>query len=203
MQVTRQNNLCLSIAKIQYCKDQVKFFGTTYTTKCHKPTNDRIKAITEMHQPTNVRELQCFLGICNFLSKYSPRMAELSEDLCQLTCKGVQFNWGPEHSETFQALKKELTSAPVPAYYEPIKPVVLQTNASTWGLGAVLIQQNKPIYSALKALQESQKKYVAIELEALAMSWPIEKFHHYLCGQKFTLETDHRPLVSILSKSLL
>ena len=85
MQVTRQNNLDLGIDKIQYCKDQVKFFGTTYTTKGHKPTNDKIKAITEMCQPTNVRELQCFLGMCNFLSKYSPRMAELSEDLHQPT----------------------------------------------------------------------------------------------------------------------
>ena len=158
MQVTRQNNLCLSIEKIQYCKDQVEFFGTTYTTKGHKPTNDKIKAITEMHQPTNVRELQCFLGMCNVLSKCSPRMAELSEDLCQLTCKGVQFNWGPKHSEAFQALKRELTSAPVLAYYDPSKPVVLQTDASTWGLGAVLIQQNKPIYFASKAFQESQKK---------------------------------------------
>ena len=105
MQVTRQNNLCLSINKIQYHKDQVEFFGTTYTTKGHKPTNDKIKVITEVHQPTNVRELQCFLGMCYFLSKYSPRMAELSEDLHQLTCKGVQFNWHPEHSEAFLALK--------------------------------------------------------------------------------------------------
>ena len=51
-------------------------------------------------------------------------MAKLSED-CQLACKGIQFNWGPEHSEAFQALKKELTSAPVLAYYDPSKPVVL------------------------------------------------------------------------------
>ena len=116
MQVTRQNNLHLSINKNQYCKDQVEFFGTTYTTKGHKPTNYKIKAITEMHQTTNERELQCFLGICNFLSKNSPRMIELSEDLCQLTCKGVQFNWVPKHSEAFQVLKMELTSAPVLAY---------------------------------------------------------------------------------------
>ena len=89
------------------------------------------------------------------------------------------------------------------AYYDPTKPVVLQMDTSTWGLGAVLIQQNKPIYFALKALQESQKKYVPIKLEALAASWAIKKFHHYLYGQKFTLETDQRPLVSILNKSLL
>ena len=58
-----------------------------------------------MHQPTNVWELQCFLCMSNFLSKYSPRMAELSEDLHLLTGKGVQFKWGQEHTDTFHALK--------------------------------------------------------------------------------------------------
>ena len=89
------------------------------------------------------------------------------------------------------------------AYYDPRKPAVLQMDASTQGLVAVLIQQNKPIYFASKAPQESQKKCVVIELEALAMSWAVKKFHHYLYGQMFTLETDQRPLVSILSKNLL
>ena len=69
MQVTRQNNLHLGIDKIRYHKDQVESFGTTYKTEGHKPTNNKIKAIREMHQPTNVRELQCFLGMCNFLFK--------------------------------------------------------------------------------------------------------------------------------------
>ena len=131
MQVTRQNNLHLSIDKIQHCKDQVEFLCTTYTTKGHQPTNDKIKAITEMCQLTNVKELQYFPGMCNFLYKYSPRMPELSEYLCQLTCKAVHFNWGPKHSEVFQALKKESTSAPGLAYYDSSKPVMLQMNAST------------------------------------------------------------------------
>ena len=61
----------------------------------------------------------------HFFSKYSPRMAELPEDLHQLACKGVQFNWGLEHTDAFHALEKELTSAPVLNYYDPSKPVVL------------------------------------------------------------------------------
>ena len=106
MQVTRQNNLHLDIDKIQYCKDQVEIFGAIYTTKGHKPANDKVKAITEMHQSTNVWKLQCFQGMCTFLSKYSPRVAELSEDIHLLTCKGVQFNWGPEHTDTFHTPKR-------------------------------------------------------------------------------------------------
>ena len=142
-------------------------------------------------------------GHVQFLSKYSPRMAQLSEDLHLLTCKGVKFNLGPEHNDAFHTVEKDLTSAPVTNYYDPSKLVVLHMDASLKGSCAVLLQENKPVYFASKALQASQKKYVAIELKALAVSWAVKKFHHYLYGQQFTLETDQMPLESILNKSLL
>ena len=95
---------------------------------------DKVKAIIEMTTPTSVTELQCFLGICNFLSKFSPRMAEISEPLRQLTCKGVPFIWGPEHTEAFNMLKREISTAPVLKYYDPHKPLTLQTDACSKGL---------------------------------------------------------------------
>ena len=79
---------------------------------------------------------------------------------------------------------------------------MLQTDASCKGLGACLLQNQKPVYSASKALSETQKVYVAIELESLAVAWAMEKFHHFLYGNKFVLETDQKPLEVILSKSL-
>ena len=92
--------------------------------------------------------------------------------------------------------------APILAYYNPNKPTILQTNASCKGLGACLLQSEKPVYFASKALTEMQKGYVAIELESLAVAWVIEKFHHFLYGNEFILETDQKPLEAILSKSL-
>ena len=92
LQVTRENGLCLGFDKILYKKDEISFYRDTYTVHGHKPAEERKKAIAEMPRPTNVKELQNFLGVCNFLSKYSPRLAELSNDLCQLTCKGIPFN---------------------------------------------------------------------------------------------------------------
>ena len=80
--------------------------------------------------------------------------------------------------------------------------MVLQTDASCKGLGACLLQNEKPVYFASKALTEMQKGYVAIELESLAVAWAMEKFHHFLYGNQFTLETDQKPLEAILSKSL-
>ena len=92
--------------------------------------------------------------------------------------------------------------APILAYYNPNKPTIFQTNASCKGLGACLLQNEKPVYFVSKALTETQKVYVAIELESLAVAWAIEKFCHFLYGNEFTLETDQKPLEVILSKSL-
>ena len=71
---------------------------------------DKVQAVTDMTMPTSVTELQHFLGMCNFLSKFSPRMAEISEPLHQLTCKGNPFIW---HTEVFQLLKREISTASI------------------------------------------------------------------------------------------
>ena len=114
----------------------------------------------------------------------------------------VPFNWGPEHQESFNMLKKELVRAPVLAYYNPQKETVLQTDASTKGLGACLLQDEKPIYFTSKALTEMQRGYVAIEIESLTVAWAVEKCHHFLYSCHFILKTDQKPLKAILSRSL-
>ena len=80
--------------------------------------------------------------------------------------------------------------------------MVLQTDASIKGLGRCLLQNGKPVYFPSKALTETQKRYVAIELESLVVVWAMEKFHHFIYGTHFTLEMDQKPLEAILSKSL-
>ena len=75
------------------------------------------------------------------------------------------------------------------AYYDPKKTTVLQTDPSINGLGACLLQDKKPVYFASKALTEAQGGYVSIELESLAVAWAMEKFHHFLYGNHFLLET--------------
>ena len=82
-----------------------------------------------MTVPTNVTELQTFLGMCHYLAKYSARTAELSEPLWQLTCKDTPFIWGLEHDEALKALKKEISAAPTLRYYDPCQPLVLQADA--------------------------------------------------------------------------
>ena len=202
LQTARENNVKLNFEKLQYKQTQVDFFGETYTTDGRKPSSDKVQAITNMPQPVNKKELQSFIGMVNYLSKFTPRLSELAECLRDLIRINVPFQWGPEHTEAFAGIKQEIIHAPVLKYYDPKKPNVLQTDASIKGLGACLLQCGHPVYFGSKALTDSQKGYVAIELEALAVSWAMEKFHHFLYATKFILETDQKPLETILAKSL-
>ena len=131
-----------------------------------------------------------------------PRLTELSEPIRELIKGKVPFNWDPEHQQSFAMLKKELVRAPVLTYYNPQKETILQMDASIKGLGACLLQDDKPIYFASKALTETQRGYIAIEIESLAVAWAIEKCHHFLYGCQFILEIDQKPLEAILSRSL-
>ena len=99
----------------------------------------------------------------NYLSKFSARQSELFEPIRELSKEKVSFNWGPEHWEAFNVIKKEIAKAPILAYYDPNKETILQTDASIKGLGACLLQQCKPVYLTSKALTETQKGYVVIE----------------------------------------
>ena len=106
---------------------------------------------------TKVTELQTFLQICQYLAKYSARAAALSEPLQQLTCKDTPFTWGPEHDEALKALKKEMSAAPTLRYYEPHQALLLQTDACSKGLGAVLLQNGQAVHFASKTLHGSQE----------------------------------------------
>ena len=77
-------------------------------------------------------------------------------------------------------MKKEIARAPILTYYNPKKESILQADASIKGLGACLLQDQKLVYFASKAPTETQRGYVAIEIESLAVAWAMEKFHHFL-----------------------
>ena len=173
-----------------------------YTTQGCKPSDTKVKAITEMPKPENLKDLQTFLGMIQYQSKFSPYIAELAKPLQDLAKKNAPYAWGPEHNQAFEYIKNEIVQAPILCYYDLKKEAVLQTDASIKGLGACLLQDGHPIYFASKSLQDAECGYVAIELEALAVAWAMEKFHHFLYASHFTLETDQKPLETILAKSL-
>ena len=162
LQIARRCNVKLNYDKLKFKCTEVNFYGETYTTDGHKPAQNKITAIVEMPPPTSRKEVQSFIGMVNYLTKFSVRLTELSEPIRELIKEKVPFNWGPEHQESFNKLKKEIVRAPVLVYYNPQKETILQTDASSKGLGACLLQDEKPIYFASKALTKTQRGYVAI-----------------------------------------
>ena len=180
----------------------MEFFGKTYTIPGHKPSDTKATAITEMPKPTTLKDLQTFLGMVQYFSKFSPRIAEITELLRDLMKKHAPYAWGPDHNHAFDSIKKEIVHTPILRYYDPKKETVLQTDASIKGLGTCLLQDRHPIYSASKLLQDAECRYVTIELKALTVTWAMEKFHHFLYASHFTLETNQKLLETIFAKSL-
>jgi hypothetical protein len=199
----RDHGIKLGANKIQYKLPSVEFYGITCTADGHKPQDSKISAILDMKTPTTVKQLQSFLGMVQYLNQYSPKLADLCNPLYKLTRKDTNFQWELEHDEAFNAIKQELVKQPVLQYYDVKKPVTLQVDASNTGLGLVLLQEQHPILFASRALRDHELNYVAIEKEACAVAWAMERCHHYLYGRFFYLETDHKPLETILSKSIV
>ena len=97
----------------------------------------------------------------------------------------------------FSRTKEEISKNVTLPYFNPNSSITLQTDASKKGLGAVLLQNSKPVMFASRALTGSERNYQNLERECLATIWGMEKFHYFLYGKEFTLETDQKPLVSI------
>ena len=129
-------------------------------------------------------------------------MSECEQLIRELSKEQVPFNWGPERQSAFTMIKKEIVEAPALAYYNPKEVESPPNRCKHKRLGACLLQDERPVYFASKALPEAQKGYIAIELESLAVAWAMEKFHHFLYASHFILETDQKPLEVILSKSI-
>ena len=155
----------------------------------------------KMDPSSNLADLQSFLGMTQFLSRFVPNLASLSANLWDLTKKS-DFQWGPEHQSAVDNIKHAITSAGSLQYFDSTKPVTIQVDASPRRLGATLIQDKGPIEYRSKLLTETETRYSNIEREMLAVVHGLEKLHYYAYGRHITVETDHKPLEAIFKKHL-
>ena len=150
-----------------------------------------------MSAPTSRQELQTFLGLANYMGPFIPNLSTLTAPLRELLKENHQFVWSPAHQEAYNKIKDSISST-----FDPRKEITLQVDASLKGRGAVLLQDNKPVAFASKALTDVETRYANIERELLAVVYGCEKFRTYLFGHNFTVKTDHKPLESIHLKHL-
>ena len=101
--------------KLKFKCTEVNFYGKTYTTNGCKPAQNKIAAIVEMPPPSTKKEVQSFIEMVNYLTKFSPQLTKLSEPIRELIKEKVPFNWGPEHQESFNMLKKGISESICPS----------------------------------------------------------------------------------------
>ena len=143
----------------------------------------------------------------NQLGKFTPNLAQLTQPLRELLGKNSTWVWGPSQSEAFSLVKEELSKPTTLALYDPEAPTKVSADASSYGLGAVLMQETesnwRPVAYASRSMTETERRYAQIEKEALAITWACEKFSDYILGKPITIETDHKPLVPLLGTKQL
>ncbi|XP_035658200.1 uncharacterized protein K02A2.6-like [Branchiostoma floridae] len=202
MEKTRQAGIKLNASKCIIKESECKFFGMIYTAEGVKPDPEKVKAIHDIKPPQDEKELRSLLGLIQYMSAFIPKLADRTTNIRELLKEDVEYKWSASHTEDLNKIKQLISEKTTLQYYDREKPVILQVDASIKGVGAALIQDGKPIAFASKALSPAETRYANIERELLAVVYGCEKFHTYLYGRSFEVESDHRPLEQINKKNL-
>ena len=202
MQTAGKYDLVFNPQKTHMKAQTINFFGCLYDDNGVHPDPGKVDAVHALLALTNVTELQEFLGLVTYLSPFIPGLSTLTSPLQELLKKDTDFIWNCTYDTTFEQVKEAVISDTTLRYFDPSLPVTIQVDASQVGLGAVLLQNGKPIVFASKALTKAECLYANIEREMLAVVFGAERFHTYIYGWSFTIKSDHKPLESISQKSL-
>jgi len=198
-------NVTLNRAKCEFRKSSVKFLGHLVDSQGVSADPEKIAAISKMSAPQSVSDLRRFLGMANQLGKFSPLLSELTQPLRELLSIKTAWVWGPAQKQAFVKVKEELTRPTVLALYNPDADVKVSADASSFGLGAVLFQRSgedwRPVVYASRSMTDTERRYTQIEKEALAVTWACDKFSDYILGRRIEIESDHKPLIPLLTPS--
>lgn len=190
--------------KCDFFKSEISYCGHVIDKHGLHKLKEKIEAILQAPNPQNVSQLRSYLGLVNYYHKFLPNLATTLHPLNALLQTGAKWEWSKDCDRAFKETKRLNTSDELLTHYDPARPIRLACDASPYGIGCVLshLMENgseRPIAFASRSLTSAERNYAQIDREALSLVWGIKKFHHYLYGQRFTLVTDHQPLVSIFN----
>ena len=192
--------LKLNPDKCEFGQKLVNFYGNVVSDQGLRPDPKKVDVIVKMPAPKYKTELASFLGMCNYLSIYIPRLSDVTSTLRELNRKNVDFTWNATYDKAFRQAKLHVANAVTLKYFKPQTPIVIECDAS--GVGGVLLQNSHPVTFISQALTDTQQRYSNIECELLALVVMIEHLHHYVFGRQFSIHTDHAPLVNLFKKCL-
>ena len=158
-----------------------------------------------LHPRIVATELRAYLGLLNYYSKFMPNLSAKLAPLYKLLQKNTPWYWGTHESRAFKQSKQLLLSSQLLVHFDPNKELILCCDASAYGIGVVLAHRTsdgieQPIGFVSRSLTKPEKAYSQIGKEALSCIFGINRFHTYLYGHRFTLITDHKPLLSLFKE---
>ena len=167
--------------------------------------SDKIEAMQKAPPPQNVSELKSYLGLLSYYGKFLPQLATKLASLYALLSSTTRWRWTKKEAAAFRDSKELLLSSQVLVHFDLNQELVLSCDASPYGVGAVLSHRfsdgtDRLIGFASRSLTKAERKYLQLEKEGLACIFGVKRFHSNLYGHKFTLITDHKPLLGLLGE---
>ena len=197
--------LRLKAEKCTFMNASVEYLGHRIDAQGLHPLKEKVEAVRNAPNPTNVSELKAFLGLLTYYNRFLSNLCNVLSPLYRLLRKEVKWQWTMKEEEAFNKAKDLLTSAPLLVHYDPSKDLILSVDASPYGVGAVLAHVDqtgceKPIGYASRTLTPAEHNYAQMEREGLACIFGIKKFHSYLWGRSFKLYTDNLALKTLFNE---
>lgn len=198
-----QFNVKVNFEKCKFFEEEIDYLGYTINSKGISPSKSKIQAVINAPTPTNKSQLKSYLGMINYYNHCIPNLSSELRLLHDLTKNDIKWKWLDKHQTIFEKSKHFLTDINVLTHYDPNKPIIISCDASPYGVGAVLSHviegKEQPVMFASSTLKPAERNYSQLHKEALAIVFAIRKFHKYIYGLPFTIESDHQPLREIFS----
>ncbi|KAI3655708.1 hypothetical protein MP638_004514, partial [Amoeboaphelidium occidentale] len=198
------NGFLMKASKCSFGKKEVVFVGHKISDGKRSIDPDKVKSITNFPAPTCASEVRQFHGLLRWVSDHIPKLSTTIEPLMKLVRKNVMFHWTDTEQKAFELMKEAVAKNIELTLPNLDQDFILMTDASDFGVGAVLMQlqgeEEVIIAFASKSLNSAERNYAVHDKEMLGIFWAVKHFRTYLEGRNTTVRTDHASLKYILTQ---
>ena len=180
-----------NVRKCNFAADRVEYLGYDISKSGIHPQPKKVEAILKMQPPKTKRQLRRFLGMVNYYRDMWQRRSHILAPLTSLSGKTSIWKWTKECDESFESIKRSMARETLLNFPDFKKEFHIYTDASEYQLGAVIMQDNKPLAFYSRKLNKHQRRYTTGEQELLSIVETLKEFHNILLGQKLVVHTDH------------